>query len=156
MCCSSLAPGRLGIPEKQAEKGKGTSLIFSLWVCWLSVRETNSLENLKNRKIKEILPGRGRPLSNFFLAECAVVNHGVRVVFAEVSAVCGFGTPLGWLLKLLWFPHTTYCASSVPQLVQRPEGMARGTMPAVASVITYHPVKFSCNFLLSFVCYFGG
>lgn len=22
-----------GIPEKQAKKGKGTSLIFSLWVC---------------------------------------------------------------------------------------------------------------------------
>lgn len=43
-----------------------------------------------------------------------MVNHGVHVVFAEVSAVCGFGTPLGWLLKLLWFPHTTYCASSVP------------------------------------------
>lgn len=44
-----------------------------------------------------------------------MVNHGVHVVFAEVSAVCGFGTPLGRLLKLLWFPHKASSASaSVP------------------------------------------
>lgn len=55
-----------------------------------------------------------------------MVNHGVRVVFAEVSAVCGFGTPLGWLLKLLWFPHTTYCASSVPSASAGAGGHGRG------------------------------
>lgn len=41
-----------------------------------------------------------------------------------------------------------------PQLVQRPEGMARGTMPPVASVIMHHPVKFSCNVFIV-ICYFG-
>lgn len=63
-----------------------------------------------------------------------MVNHGVRVVFAEVSAVCGFGTPLGRLLKLLWFPHKAYCASSVPSASAAGRGVrARGAMPAVAS-----------------------
>lgn len=83
-----------------------------------------------------------------------MVNHGVRVVFAEVSAVCGFGTPLGWLLKLLWFPHTTYCASSVPSASAAAGECGQGTMPAVASVIMHHPVKFSCNVFI-FICYFG-
>lgn len=67
-----------------------------------------------------------------------MVNHGVRVVFAEVSAVCGFGTPLGRLLKLLWFPHKAYCASLVPL----------ASAPGVPCPLWHQPAKFSCNFLL--------
>lgn len=65
-----------------------------------------------------------------------MVNHGVRVVFAEVSAVCGFGTPLGWLLKLLWFPHTTYCASSVRSASAAARGHGQGYRACYG--ISYH------------------
>lgn len=74
-----------------------------------------------------------------------MVNHGVHVVFAEVSAVCGFGTPLGRLLKLLWFPHKAYCASSVPSASAAARVLGQGCRACCASLTGHQPAKFSCE-----------
>lgn len=60
--------------------------------------------------------------------------------------MCGFGTPLGRLLKLLWFPHRAYCASSVPS-ASSPRTWARGVMPAMGTNLRSCRVTFV-------VCYF--